>query len=269
MWGKHECKSVSALLWDYAANRLTGSETKTVEAHLQYCAACQALAEEYRQTVTMVSAYRRESVPQSNVGWQAMRAQLEAPARSKAPHWTLRINSLTWAAGATCAAVVLLIGLNKNPVETSPTASYSAQVAPKSTGPVRPVSGPAKPEIASKDAKTEKTPSETVDPYTDSEDDYPEMSGTEASAASGKSASVQPAVYRPRTGSPRGLRNSSGRGPRINISNMGGDDSSAVNTPPQNYVLPPISSEEDDPHHYVIDTISSAPRTTSEESRTW
>src|ERR1051325_715359 len=108
MWGKQECNTVSMLLWDYAANRLYGDEAEMVEAHLQSCAACRAQADEYRQTISLVTAYRQKGVPQSRSSWHDLRHQLEVQERRLTPRWSLRLNSLAWA-GATFAAVLLLV----------------------------------------------------------------------------------------------------------------------------------------------------------------
>src|SRR5262245_37794887 len=108
MWGKQECNTVSTLLWDYTANRLFGDEAEMVEAHLKSCSTCRALADEYRQTTSLVNAYRQQSVPQSRSSWHDLRHHIEVQERRQTPRWSLRLNSLAWA-GATFAAILLLV----------------------------------------------------------------------------------------------------------------------------------------------------------------
>ncbi len=109
MWINSECSKISALLWDYAAQRLSESETTRVERHIAHCSRCTEQADAYRLTVGMLSAGRRQAVPTSLSTWQELRGRLETPERRPIRRSADLLPRLTLAGAGTALAAMLLV----------------------------------------------------------------------------------------------------------------------------------------------------------------
>jgi hypothetical protein len=146
MWRNTDCRTVSELLWNYMAHRLSEQEIERVERHLALCGSCRAEAAAYRQTVDVLSSARRSPLPESRRGWRELQTRLsEYPGgQPSATRSRWRIPPLVW--GTAAAAAVLCVAVWTHPFETrnngmsdgdSPGASASignvAQSAPDNT----------------------------------------------------------------------------------------------------------------------------------------
>ena len=109
MWRNTDCRTVSELLWNYAAARLPEQEVELVEQHLVGCGPCRAEADAYRLTVDAVEGMRRDPIPQSRRGWRELEARLLAPPVRRPFFGKIQWGFPQLAWGGAAAAVLLFL----------------------------------------------------------------------------------------------------------------------------------------------------------------
>src|SRR5690242_7238852 len=107
-----QCDRVGEILGAYLDQQLDAATRREVAAHLGYCAACSALAEDLQRMGRQVAALGREPAPETLVADVRSRlaraeAEPELPARFPA---LARLRPRTWMSQA--AALVLVAGLS-------------------------------------------------------------------------------------------------------------------------------------------------------------
>lgn len=108
MFRKQECKQISDLLWDYAAQRLPEANRARVERHLAVCPTCRKEAAAFCATVEQVAMYRQTPVPSSETGWQEVQQRLSAVQPALFPAARRSGMSLAWGLAAVCGIALLL-----------------------------------------------------------------------------------------------------------------------------------------------------------------